>query len=163
MYLSQDPIGLHGNNPNLYAYTRDTNYWVDILGLAPWANGGFNQWFNNASVQDIINNKDAVSDALRAPGGKHEMFLVSIASKAKELGFTAEDIKSMSVDTDKITFSGVTDSAGNLLPDGPHHNSRAGRHFHNKLIKDLNDATSKQDALDIIKRHHDAHMKIKCN
>ncbi|WP_264529309.1 DUF6531 domain-containing protein [Flavobacterium sp. N502540] len=162
-YISQDPIGLHGNNPNFYAYTCNSNRFVDVFGLAPWETGKFSEWFNNASVQDIVDNKDIVSDALRAPGGKHEMFPVSIASKAKELGFTAEDIKSMSIDTDKITFSGVTDSDGNLLPDGPHHNSRAGRHFHNKLIKELKDATSKQDALDIIKRHHDAHMRIKCN
>jgi hypothetical protein len=30
-------------------------------------------------------------------------------------------------------------------------------------MDDLSGANSKQDALDIIKRHHDAHMKIKCN
>lgn len=38
-YLSQDPIGLAGNNPTLYAYVYDTNLWVDVLGLA-YANGG---------------------------------------------------------------------------------------------------------------------------
>jgi len=32
-YLSQDPIGLHGNNPNFYAYTSDVNRWTDVLGL----------------------------------------------------------------------------------------------------------------------------------
>jgi RHS repeat-associated protein len=33
VYLSQDPIGLEGNNPTLYGYVKDTNLWVDILGL----------------------------------------------------------------------------------------------------------------------------------
>ena len=33
-YISQDPIGLEGNNPNIYAYVEDSNCWVDIFGLA---------------------------------------------------------------------------------------------------------------------------------
>jgi hypothetical protein len=32
-YISQDPIGLAGNNPTLYGYVNDTNSWVDIFGL----------------------------------------------------------------------------------------------------------------------------------
>ncbi|WP_390894683.1 RHS repeat-associated core domain-containing protein [Porphyromonas endodontalis] len=32
-YISQDPIGLAGSNPNIYAYVRDTNGWIDPLGL----------------------------------------------------------------------------------------------------------------------------------
>ena len=32
-YISQDPIGLEGNNPTLYGYVSDTNISVDILGL----------------------------------------------------------------------------------------------------------------------------------
>ena len=32
-YISQDPIGLAGNNPTLYAYVSDVNYWNDVLGL----------------------------------------------------------------------------------------------------------------------------------
>lgn len=32
-YISQDPIGLIGNNPTLYGYVNDINNWVDILGL----------------------------------------------------------------------------------------------------------------------------------
>ncbi|WP_317172540.1 RHS repeat domain-containing protein [Flavobacterium columnare] len=33
-YISQDPIGLEGNNPNFYAYTHDPNSHVDIFGLS---------------------------------------------------------------------------------------------------------------------------------
>ncbi len=32
-YISQDPIGLAGNNPNMYAYTFDSNSEVDLFGL----------------------------------------------------------------------------------------------------------------------------------
>ena len=32
-YISQDPIGLAGNNPNFYAYVNDSNSYVDIFGL----------------------------------------------------------------------------------------------------------------------------------
>jgi hypothetical protein len=38
MYISQDPIGLAGNNPTLYGYVHDTNSWVDEFGLMPWPN-----------------------------------------------------------------------------------------------------------------------------
>ena len=33
MYISQDPIGLAGNNPNFYGYTFDCNTEVDVWGL----------------------------------------------------------------------------------------------------------------------------------
>jgi len=33
-YISQDPIRLSGNNPNLYAYVKDNNWWVDVFGLS---------------------------------------------------------------------------------------------------------------------------------
>jgi len=34
-YISQDPIGLAGNNPNFYGYTFDSNTEVDVWGLSP--------------------------------------------------------------------------------------------------------------------------------
>ena len=34
VYISQDPIGLAGGNPNVYAYVEDSNWWLDIFGLA---------------------------------------------------------------------------------------------------------------------------------
>ena len=32
-YISQDPIGLAGNNPTLYGYVKNPNAWVDVFGL----------------------------------------------------------------------------------------------------------------------------------
>ena len=34
LYISQDPIGLAGNNPNMYAYSFDSNSEVDLFGLS---------------------------------------------------------------------------------------------------------------------------------
>jgi RHS repeat-associated protein len=36
LFISQDPIGLHGNMPNFYSYVEDSNSWVDPVGLMPW-------------------------------------------------------------------------------------------------------------------------------
>lgn len=33
MYISQDPIGLAGNNPTLYGYVFDNNTQIDLFGL----------------------------------------------------------------------------------------------------------------------------------
>ena len=35
-YISQDPIGLVGGNPTLYAYVGSPNNWYDIFGLRPF-------------------------------------------------------------------------------------------------------------------------------
>ncbi|WP_159244481.1 RHS repeat-associated core domain-containing protein [Tenacibaculum maritimum] len=35
-YISQDPIGLLGNNPNFYAYVKDSNSRIDPFGLFDW-------------------------------------------------------------------------------------------------------------------------------
>jgi hypothetical protein len=48
MYLSQDPIGLAGNNPTLYGYVKDINSWVDVFGLASRPNNGmYNIFFDH--------------------------------------------------------------------------------------------------------------------
>ncbi|TWP31700.1 hypothetical protein ETU08_00495, partial [Apibacter muscae] len=63
-YISKDPIGLLGNNPNMYAYTYDSNTMIDLFGLdlitvyrfdrrSPDvinAEGGFNAKSPNANV-----------------------------------------------------------------------------------------------------------------
>ena len=37
-YTQQDPIGLEGNNPTLYAYVHSPHAWVDPFGLMPLVN-----------------------------------------------------------------------------------------------------------------------------
>ena len=160
-FITQDPIGLRGG-VNFYIYVPFPTLWVDPLGWVPWEKNVFESWFNDASVQDVIDNKKAVEDALRKPDGKHEMFPVSIASKAKELGFTAQELKEMTVPTKDITFVGVTDKHGNPVADSPRDGSSAGRNFHNKLIKDLIKTQSKVEALGVVDTHHRNHMRLGC-
>ena len=50
LYISQDPIRLAGNNPTLYAYTHDSNSWIDPLGL-------------NCKVVKTRSRKDAIQKA----------------------------------------------------------------------------------------------------
>ena len=47
-YISQDPIGLEGNNPNFYGYTFDSNTEVDVWGLYDTV------YFSNPIKQVII-------------------------------------------------------------------------------------------------------------
>ena len=51
-YISQDPIGLAGNNPTLYGYVKDVNSWVDQLGLQ----------LKNVNPSDINFSQRTVSD-----------------------------------------------------------------------------------------------------
>ncbi|MEK4424994.1 RHS repeat-associated core domain-containing protein [Solibacillus sp. FSL K6-1523] len=55
-YTQIDPIGLAGGNPTLYGYVGDPNIKVDPFGLAPWKNGQFNAWFNNATPEEVTVN-----------------------------------------------------------------------------------------------------------
>jgi len=73
-YLSQDPIGLSGNNPNLYAYVHDANGWTDIFGLAgtPWMPHG-------AAQPDVISK----GPHFYAGDGKTELKLALEGDKIK--------------------------------------------------------------------------------
>ena len=56
-YISQDPIGLAGNNPTLYGYVGDCNKWTDMFGLdmlALPAPTGKNPWESGEIVSTTI-------------------------------------------------------------------------------------------------------------
>ena len=66
-YISQDPIRLNGNNPNLYAYVGNCNWWVDVLGLDEekgtglfWKEGKLGEYDldwrgKNKSIEEALN------------------------------------------------------------------------------------------------------------
>ncbi|WP_276528431.1 RHS repeat domain-containing protein [Flavobacterium branchiophilum] len=66
LYISQDPIGLKGGNPNFYSYTKNSNYLVDLFGLDPLGTGaplknGFLFYKNELSLWTIYHkNVDAI-------------------------------------------------------------------------------------------------------
>lgn len=165
-YISQDPIGLMGGD-KAYSYVHNPNSYIDPFGLAPWPTGGFGQWFDNASVADVLANKEDVSSALRGSGGMHEMFPVSMAAKAKELGFTHAELMGKTMPTSGLMFDNVTDRFGNThsgphstgMPLPPGQSGKASSWFHKNLMADLQGATTKAEALDIIDRHHNTHCR----
>lgn len=166
-YISKDPIGLNGGMA-LYGYVIDTTRWIDPLGLHVWDDLGmdFDTWFDQASRADIENNMTSVTSnaGLRNGGGKHEMFPVSMAPKAKDLDYTAAELKAMSSPTADTTFTGVKDNVtGEILPDGKHHRSKASSHFHTQLMNKLENAKTKAEADKIIADMHNKHMKLDCN
>lgn len=169
-YLSQDPIKLQGGW-RLYNYVHDTNIWLDPIGLTPWGDMGisFKEWFDDYATPDLIKtNKTSVENALRGSGGMHEKFPVSIAGKAKELGFTYDELMGMTLPRNQVFFEKVPDKYGNLH-NGPHStgaalpegmSSKASSWFHKDLNEKLLKATSKKEALKIIDEHHNKYVKV---
>jgi RHS repeat-associated protein len=47
-YISQDPIGLAGQNPTLYGYVTDPNFWIDPYGLQCWSTSRKKFWKQEA-------------------------------------------------------------------------------------------------------------------
>ena len=107
LYISQDPVGLAGNNPNFYAYTFDSNVQIDPLGLTiPHgfkSFGQFNQFgqatqagFHNAGYSNAASYMQGsavsgVNSRTDVPFGSHSDFDVAVAqsdlySRAEELG-----------------------------------------------------------------------------
>ncbi|MDM5249137.1 RHS repeat-associated core domain-containing protein [Lysinibacillus sp. G4S2] len=63
MYTQIDLIGLTRNNPTLYGYVSNPNAEVDLFGLAPWKNGGFIEWFNKATPEQVSQHIQSVKRA----------------------------------------------------------------------------------------------------
>ena len=59
-YISKDPIGLLGNNPNLYAYVKDSNTQIDVLGLSFWK--GFSKGQLSEHYQKHVIQQDEFGD-----------------------------------------------------------------------------------------------------
>lgn len=153
---------------NVYAYAKDTNYWVDIFGLTPWKDLGigFEEWWDTkATIDSISKNKSSVERALRAMNGgnNHEMFPVSLAEKTKELEFKYSELEKMTIKTSKIEFN--IDGLKGAHPSSGIFNNSASALFHKKLISELKETETKTSAKNIIKRLHNKHMTIKniCN
>ncbi|WP_324713214.1 AHH domain-containing protein [Flavobacterium columnare] len=72
LYLSQDPIGLAGNNPTFYGYVVDNNTHFDPFGLMPMPSNGWS--YNNMPKIDgyqnhhVIPRSKASHPAIKAAG-----------------------------------------------------------------------------------------------
>ena len=81
----------------------------------------------------------------------HEMFPVAIAVDAKRLGFSAKELKSMVIPT-----AGLDIEYEDIH--GLHHESRASKLFHDDLIRQLRNAKTKKEAMQIIENMHREHI-----
>ena len=132
-YVSQDPIGLAGNNLTLYAYVKNSNKEVDPLGLTPFslddiANLGN---MNRLQISEMISEK--YSNVLDYKGGSPDGRFMQW--EYKDSGMTAVRIDP----PDKVTLYDhihLYDVNGNAL--------------------DINGNIGAVDSPDV-------HIKIKCN
>ena len=78
IYISQDPIGIAGSNPNLYAYVQDPNVWLDVFGLDCWSTARKKFWKNEA-----INNPHLYSsnNLARMKDGKAPRMTVEVTNR----------------------------------------------------------------------------------
>jgi RHS repeat-associated protein len=117
MYLSQDPIGLAGNNPTLYAYVHDPNSWVDVLGL----DCGKPTKYHKRTTAEV----EELRKAFDKSGGARELFLKDLAKDPKSVkryGVEAvESMKKGNVPKDMVVhhkkplFRGGTNDHDNLI------------------------------------------------
>ncbi|XKW97980.1 hypothetical protein R8G64_05695 [Tenacibaculum maritimum] len=59
-YISKDPIGLLGNNPNFYAYVKDSNSRIDPFGLMD----PFNIAFSQNSISDVLSDGPRAGESI---------------------------------------------------------------------------------------------------
>ena len=112
-------------------------------------------------------NKSSVEQALSGQEGMHEKFPVGIAWKAKDLGFTYDELMGMTFIREQVFFENAPDKFGNLHS-GPHSiggvlpqgiSSKVSSWFHKNLMEKLLNSTSKNEALKIIEEHHNKYIK----
>ncbi|WP_412531073.1 RHS repeat-associated core domain-containing protein [Flavobacterium columnare] len=114
-YISQDPIGLAGNNPTFYGYVHDSNSWVDPFGLM--ANFPTNITFagssdlypvtgNQKNIVEIVMTGDRDADFTRA---YKEAGISKQAMKGQ--GYTWHHVHDFDPTTGKTTMELVKTSA----------------------------------------------------
>ncbi|GHT70543.1 hypothetical protein AGMMS50239_39050 [Bacteroidia bacterium] len=79
-YISQDSIGLAGNNPTLYAYVHDPNNWLDVFGLDCSKNAKILR--SNMAKEGRIVGKGEAAGHIVASGGSKGAFAPSVESRA---------------------------------------------------------------------------------
>ena len=152
-YISEDPIGLESGELNLFSYVENPTFFIDFFGLAPWGRGekSFDAWWKTAKQKTIAKNIKTVKRHLRAGGGKHEMFPVSLAPEAKRLGFTPQELRKMTLDTEGLKIQYEAER-------GLHHSSKASSLFHAELTRAIISSKSKSEAKTIIDNLHQKHV-----
>ncbi|ATA90950.1 hypothetical protein CGC56_01435 [Capnocytophaga canimorsus] len=104
LYISQDPIGLFGNNPNIYAYVFDSNTEVDVLGLIILKN-------------PKIRNNTKIFGKGQNTGLGHAQVMENLAEQLADTGKYKEIYLNRSWNTAIHTSTGVKGNISDLRPD----------------------------------------------
>ena len=101
-YISKDPIGLFGNNPNLYAYVEDCNSKVDVFGLSsfdPFSVGEITKF-----PKDLHFGQDRIAPNFSSIGSQADDAIVG-----RPISDVATDIKVGNIDPDVMVISYTVD------------------------------------------------------
>ncbi|WP_317206025.1 RHS repeat-associated core domain-containing protein, partial [Tenacibaculum maritimum] len=127
-YISQDPIGLRGNNPNFYAYVYDANTEVDLFGLIIVYRALNGAQEASALAGEAIQPKDinaAYTIQEHIDDGKLQTQFISTTKKRKTANFYAkpfprkgkmEKSTIISIDTDKLPSGKTFDMSSGINP-----------------------------------------------
>ncbi|MEN7550091.1 RHS repeat-associated core domain-containing protein [Rapidithrix thailandica] len=103
-YISQDPIGLAGNNPNIYAYVHDSNAWVDVFGLSsfdPFSVGEVTEF-----PKDIYFGQDRIAPNFSSIGSQADDVIIG-----QSITDVSSDIKAGKIDPNVMVISYTVDPA----------------------------------------------------
>ena len=129
-YISQDPIGLAGNNPTLYAYVEDINSFFDISGLSdckifPWSSKSVSN-----AAKDLESGSTSVIVKNRAEA--EELFLGLYQGKGyvNTTGMDAMDVKNLfGTKANTYHWDDVMGPDGRILGHGPDNIDGAMQHI----------------------------------
>ncbi|WP_262494790.1 DUF3990 domain-containing protein [Flavobacterium columnare] len=127
-YISQDPIGLAGNNPTFYGYVKDSNSWIDIFGL------DITTFYHAGSLSGPIDPSKGRTNLDFNPSGQGGFYVTTDKAQAQQWAemrghpeITQFDVPNSELEKLNIKkFDGASDEWAKFVTDG-----RAGKLEHN--------------------------------
>ncbi len=141
-YISQDPIGLKGNNPNFYAYVSDSNIWIDVFGLNCSSDAA--KLRKNMQQDGIVEPKHKNSAHHIVMSNSTDSRMIELRKKMKKLGIDKNDSAN---GVYLPTSSKVKNNAGtNAHSHSRVHTNEYKKNVYEKL-KNINNKSDFEDAL----------------
>jgi len=155
-YISQDPIGLAGNNPNFYGYTFDCNTEVDVWGLVIVYRGIHPKQKEAVKNGTNIQPKDInanYSIQEHVDDGNLNTQYISTSKDIKRAEFYNHSLI-IAIDTDKIDPEKVIDISNGIDPQTGKRLKGKAYYYATKDIEVLIDGEIPKEAYTIINKHH---------
>ena len=155
-YISQDPIGLAGNNPNFYGYTFDCNTEVDVWGLVIVYRGIHPKQKEAVKNGTNIQPKDInanYSIQEHVDDGNLNTQYISTSKDIKRAEFYNHSLI-IAIDTDKIDPEKVIDISNGIDPQTGKRLKGKAYYYATKDIEVLIDSEIPKEAYTIVNKHH---------